>query len=307
MTKFKLVTYGRLSKEFHEWSQKEYPTLEVKHATPKEQLALMLQDANAYAGFYALDGLDASHLKWIHAFGAGVDLFLSNKSIVDHRIPISRTSGQLGRKIGEYCLAHVLNHFKEIEKFKDLENERKWEQLSTRNLYECNVLILGTGAVGSGIANLFKGLAKSVTGLNQSGKTNSEFDYIIGLLTEENYDIIINTLPETKQTIGFVNNRFFNGFRNSFFINVGRGSAVVTNDLVDALIQGNLTAAVLDVFEKEPLDKESELWDHKKVTITPHISGITSIEDVMASFGKAFEQILNNQTGDLFVNYENGY
>ena len=290
MINFSLVTYGRLSNEFFKWVTKEYSTLEITHAASESDLKQMLKNANAYAGFYALDGLDVSHLKWIHSFGAGVDSFLSNKSIADNHIPISRTGGQLGIKIGEYCLAHVLNHFKKIEEFKSLAKQGHWKQVPTRNLYDCNLLILGTGSIGSGVANCFKRLVKSITGMNRSGNENDYFDHIVRVdEINENYDITINTLPGTNRTKGILNESFFSHFKNSLFINVGRGSTVVTSDLIDALNQGSLSNAVLDVFENEPLDEKSELWGHPSVTITPHISGVTTINDLKSSFAKAYK------------------
>ena len=62
---------------------------------------------------------------------------------------------------------------------------------------------------------------------------------------------------------------------NSFLINIGRGGHLIEYDLLQALDDKLIAGAMLDVFEREPLSMESPLWDHPKVIVTPHISGIT--------------------------------
>lgn len=308
MIQFRFVTIGKLSNEFLRYVQSTYPEFEINLASDKNELLRLLPNANAYAGFCELEDTDVSHLKWIHSFGAGVDLFLENKSIVGNRVPISRTSGELGRQMGEYCLAHILNWYQEIEAFQVAQKAKSWKQLSTRKLFESNVLILGTGNIGTKIAKVIRPLVSSVTGVNAKGKELHGFDYGIMLnKIDFNFDIIINALPNTGQTKGILNGAFFEKFKDAFFINVGRGSAVVNADLIQSLDKGYLSAAVLDVFEKEPLDIESELWSHPKITVTPHISGTTTIDDVISSFADAYEHMKNSTQGESFVKYDKGY
>lgn len=308
MTQYKLVTYGRLSEKFYDWTYKRYNGIEVRLAKSKEELKELLPDSNVYAGFNALYDVDHSHLKWIHSFGAGVDSFLQNKSLDINQTILSRTTGQLGKKIGEYCLAHVLNYYQKIDDFRKFSEEKEWKQMSTHNLYDRNVLILGTGSIGTGIANTFKGLVKSITGLNLSGNQNKSFARIIRMGDSyDNYDIIINALPETTQTKNLLDASFFTNFKNTIFINVGRGTIIESSELTNCIDLGYIEKAVLDVFEDEPLDSDSRLWDHPGIIITPHISGITTIDDVISSFSLAYDQIMQGKPGSLFVNINKGY
>ena len=308
MTQFRFVTIGKLSEEFSNHVRGTYPELEIKRANDKNELLRLLPESNAYAGFCELGNADVAHLKWIHSFGAGVDLFLKNMSIVQNKILISRTSGQMGRQMGEYCLAHVLNWYQEIKIFDSAQKEGKWNQISTRRLFESNVLILGTGNIGSEIAKVLRPLVNSITGVNGRGQSQDDFYAAITIGdVSNNYDVVINCLPETDVTKGLLGISFFEQFEGCIFINTGRGSAVVSTDLIQSLNKGHLSAAVLDVFEKEPLDKQSELWKHPFITITPHVSGVTTIEDVMSSFASAYQSMKEETQDKSFVKYDKGY
>ena len=87
-------------------------------------------------------------------------------------------------------------------------------------------------------------------------------------------DIVVCCLPETTATIGVLNEEMLSLMKeNSILVNVGRGSLIVTSDLIKVLKQNKIKGAVLDVFENEPLIESAELWDMKNVIITPHIAG----------------------------------
>jgi phosphoglycerate dehydrogenase-like enzyme len=94
---------------------------------------------------------------------------------------------------------------------------------------------------------------------------------------------------------------------NILFINIGRGNSVNEEDLIKALDRKNLRQAILDVFKQEPLPENSPLWDHPKCIITPHISGITLLEDVKQSFKIAYEALKSGEESKLLVDTDKGY
>ncbi|MEP5612223.1 MAG: NAD(P)-dependent oxidoreductase, partial [Cyclobacteriaceae bacterium] len=89
--------------------------------------------------------------------------------------------------------------------------------------------------------------------------------------------------------------------------NVGRGDSVDEIDLLRSVELGHLRRAVLDVFTSEPLPEKSPLWANPKVTISPHQSGLTTINDVAHCFRFAYEAINEGTTNDLFINRKRGY
>lgn len=303
----KIVTHGWLADQFYHWVTSHHPEIEIQLAKDRENLMELVQHSNAFAGFHELDNCDVSGLDWIHSFGAGVDAFLSNLEILKHQIPISRTTGELGRKIGEYCLGHVLNIYQNIDQYRNAQQESIWKPKRPKQLKEAEILILGTGSIGVGIAQVFCGLTNNIVGVNSRGRKVLPFDHNIELgAMIPRADIIINTLPKTPETDGLINRQFFESFEASIFINVGRGSTVVHQDLIMALNNGNISFAVLDVFEEEPLTKSSALWNHPKTVITPHVSGLTTLDDITSSFEVALKQFQNRQR-DAFVKYQTGY
>ncbi|MEN8248776.1 MAG: NAD(P)-dependent oxidoreductase, partial [Bacteroidota bacterium] len=251
-----------------------------------------------------------SSLSWIHTFGAGVDSFmkldnLSNKTV------ISRTTGKLGHKIGEYCLTYILLDIKNVHSIYRNQAIGHWEQLYQQYLDNQKVLILGTGHVGKGIAGVLKGRCATISGLSRSLQSCHEFDRMYSWQDLEDldkeYDIIINTLPNTQKTFNIIDNRFFSHFRNIHFINVGRGETVNEDDLLRALESGFVRRATLDVFKTEPLPESSALWDHDKIVITPHQSGITDVDDVISSFDQAYQGYIKGDDSSLYVNKKEGY
>jgi len=305
----RILTSGRLSEEFCNFIEGDYPNFSIARAESKSEILSLLPTVDVIAGFNFLSDEDISHIKWIHAFGAGVDQYLKNPSLNQETI-ITRTTGDLGSKMGEFCLAQILVEIKSL--FPIYENQQKsiWKQTPTANLFDQEVLILGTGSIGSGIAKRLKGQVKKIIGLNRSQRPVEPFDEIrrwdtLGDLSDTN--VVIGALPSTSETSFSLGEAFFKKLNNAIFINVGRGDSVDEVALIKAIELGHIRRAVLDVFTKEPLPKESPLWENECVTISPHQSGLTTIEDVGSSFKLSYEAIKNGTRNELFIDREKEY
>jgi len=312
MTIHKLLTHGRLSEPFFRSIQDQHPDITFIHTTSDDDLKAQIQEVDGYAGFYHFQNMDVSHLKWIHSFGAGVEGFFTNESIVNSRIPISRTKGDLAQKMGEFCLAHVLSHYQHLSAYQQQQFTKSWIQHEAIDLVKSNVLIMGTGIIGQGIAEILYPLVGQVIGINSSGKLVDGFhqthtlDQLTGLASQMN--VVINALPDPPATKNYLNNSFFQHFQNSLFLNIGRGPTLDLEGLNHALANGNVNHAILDVFTTEPLDPSSDLWKHPGITITPHVSGLTSISDLTTSFDAALGAFKSNEVHPpMFVDYNKGY
>jgi phosphoglycerate dehydrogenase-like enzyme len=137
-------------------------------------------------------------------------------------------------------------------------------------------LIVGMGNIGSKLAKICESLQMRVCGIRQKCFANV---YTLEDLPDmvSDFDFVINLLPYTKQTQGVFDSKIFNTMKEtSFFINVGRGKTVVEDDLIVALKSNTIAGAGLDVFEKEPLPKNSELRKLKNTIVTPHIGGFSN-------------------------------
>ena len=98
-----------------------------------------------------------------------------------------------------------------------------------------------------------------------------------------------------------------NGGKSPVFLNVGRGDVVKESTLLRALEKGHISAAILDVFETEPLPSDSPLWDHPDVVISPHVSGLTQASDVPKIFSSNYDLFVNGNDLNFVVDWEKGY
>jgi phosphoglycerate dehydrogenase-like enzyme len=264
-----------------------------------------LQWADAFASFKPSPIFDLTHIKWVHSFGAGVDSFLHKREWNDE-VLLTRTICSFGQKIGEYCLSYILRDLQLHHQFENQQNKREWNPIAPKQLHEQKVVIYGTGVIGQEVSKLLHSLGMTVYGVSLSGQQKSSFKKVFTLtdvtqtLNEANF--VISTLPLTDRTFNLFNEKIFSAMDGGVFINVGRGSTVDEKSLLNALQHGNVKNAVLDVFQDEPLPLSSPMWEQKDITITPHISAITSPEEAVECF---IETLMNIEANLLLKNQVN--
>lgn len=224
---------------------------------------------------------ETSRLRWIQTISAGVDS-LDFDTLKEKGILLSNASGIHSVSISEHVLGVLFAQFRGIRQSIQQQEKSEWttENLTYRQLSGQKMLIIGTGHIGQQLAHFAKGLGIQVYGVNTSGHVTDGF---IECYSQKNMSkiikemsIVVNILPLTDTTYHLYNQEMFNSMKTgTVFVNVGRGPSVVTTDLIQALENGQLAFAALDVFEEEPLPENSPLWKMENVLITPHISGLT--------------------------------
>jgi phosphoglycerate dehydrogenase-like enzyme len=268
------------------------------------------EKADAFIGFELPQNIDASQLKWIHSLGAGVDNIINNKTLSGNTI-ITRTPGNLGNKISEYVLCRILLESQKVREYDNNQKLKKWYKEIPRSIENERVLIFGTGNIGSTVARLLNLLRVSTVGISKNGNQKNFFENIYKSVDDisdiKNITWIINTMPLTPETTGYFNYSLFSKFESANFINVGRGVSVVTEDFLQALIHGHINSAYLDVFDNEPLDKDSCLWSNPRVHITPHIAAFTDITEAVQAIKDTYANIIEGKHLDNQVNIELGY
>lgn len=261
---------------------------------------------------------NSTGLKWVHITSAGTnrlpdflinsDILITNSSGV-HPIPISEhVFGfilMLSRKI---YLAHRI----QIQKKKWV---RDYEIYNPAEVFGKTITIIGMGRIGERIAKIADAFGMNVYGIvrdiskKRAGHAKLfEMSDLPSLLKET--DFVINCLPGTEHTKGIFNLKLFKKFKpGSYFINIGRGTSVVETDMIRALKEGIIAGAGLDVFETEPLSKDSELWNLDNVIITPHYSGWTPryTERVIDIFIENLKAYLKKEKMPNLVDKELGY
>lgn len=215
-------------------------------------------------------------LKFIQLTSAGFDR-VPMEYVNQKGIKIFNARGVYSIPMAEYAVSGVLSLYKKLEFFSRNQKKHIWEKhQGVMELFGKTVLIVGAGNVGSECAKRFSAFGCQVFGADIY-PTESECFIKVLPMSEldkalKKADILVLTLPLTEETRGLFDKTKFAIMKDgALIVNISRGAVVNTKDLIEALDQ-NLGGAVLDVFETEPLEENSPLWDMKNVIVTPHNS-----------------------------------
>ncbi len=230
---------------------------------------------------------------WIHCTGAGLDHIEARLSTDAPPPRITRTLGSMGRQFFEFCLSYLLADLQRHQARSVRAKTHLWdpETVAPNFLFDRSVLVVGQGGLGSEISLRMSALAHQVYSLSRSGRQFS--DNVVSVRSVGDIErpdrifAVIGVLPNTDATHNFFDREFFGRLSNCIFINIGRGQTVDDDALLDALADGTVKRAVLDVFREEPLPNDHWAWAHPAIDVTPHISALTRPEDAVDAFLKA--------------------
>lgn len=226
----------------------------------------------------------ASNLKWMCSDTAGVEKYLSDSIWPDPACLLSNSSGAYGPTISEHIIMVLLMLLRRMPEYSADLAKRQWTfHAPIRGIHGSHMVMLGTGDIGRHTARRLKALGASVTGVCRSGRSGEPaFDRVLpidqldSLLPEA--DALIMALPSTASTEGILSReRIALLPPTAYLVNVGRGSAIDQEALVEALRTNRIAGAALDVMIPEPLPADHPLWDCPNALLTPHISGNMSL------------------------------
>lgn len=216
------------------------------------------------------------NLKLIMSTAAGVDHIFSDPDL-PKGVPVTRMSVDESRQgMAEFVAMMVWVLRRNVKTMVEDQQARRWKHVVAPTLAsQLRVGVLGQGYIGSHTAQYLHRLGFVASGWSRSGKDVEGVRSFAGEAQFEAFlselDTLVCLLPETPQTRGILNARTFAALpRGAMLINVGRGGHLVEDDLLAALDSGQLSAACLDVFDKEPLPTDSPLWSHPRILISPH-------------------------------------
>ncbi|UCZ54129.1 D-2-hydroxyacid dehydrogenase [Bacillus shivajii] len=314
-----VLTSAKIRRDLREQLVTKYPDITFIFRESMKEAEGDLPEANiliTYGEDLTTDLVEkAKQLKWIMVISAGVDK-VPFDVIKRKNILVTNARGIHGVPMAEYTIHMMLQVIRQAKTLISNEQKKHWERKITMSeLYGKTIGILGAGAIGQEIARLSKAFQMRTVGLNRSGKPVGHFDDIYSfdqlpsILKES--DFVVSILPKTEETNDLLTYNEFKQMKNhAILINIGRGNVIKDGDLIDALNDGEIAHAVLDVFHEEPLPKEHPYWTMEQVTVTPHLSGISPEYQPRAL--NIFEKNLNEflARGNQFKNVidpERGY
>ena len=260
----------------------------------------------------------AKNLKWLHTQSAGVDYYLKPEMGLPDSVILTNSAGMHGISISEHMLAFTLMLMRHMHSYIKQQPQHKWENLGPVNsIYQSIITVVGLGGIGSQYATRCRALGATVRGVVRSPRADIP-DCVNTLVTIDKLDnaiadadVVALTLPSTLETAQlFDKNRMLKMKKGALILNIGRGSAIDQDAMIELLKSGHLGGAGLDVTEPEPLPADSELWDLPNVILTPHISGggildltsdliVDRFIDYLKDYilGKRFERIVDRKAG----------
>jgi D-2-hydroxyacid dehydrogenase (NADP+) len=225
------------------------------------------------------------NLTWFQGSFAGFDNPLF-QSLLDRGVIFTTGSGATAPAIAETVMMYLLALSRDLPGLMRDQAARHWRFRRVGELAGMRLGIVGFGAIGHELAQRAEAFGMDVIGMRRRRDpdprfvtwTNDRFEQLLGWA-----DAIVVAAPLTDETRGMFDADAFARMKaGAWFVNVGRGAIVDESALLDALADGHLGGAGLDVFETEPLPSDSPLWTVPNVIITPHCSGDSDPSDARA-------------------------
>jgi len=259
-------------------------------------------------------GQVAPDLKWIHIIGAGVE-HLCPMDWLPASVTLINNKGAHAAKAGEFGLMAILmlhNHMPAIAT-----NQRRahWESLFSTPVAGRTVAVIGVGSIGAAVAEQAQSIGLRVLGVSRHGKPHPAVDEMVtpdrldDVLAEA--DFVFVSTPSTPETQNLIDRRRLRLMKpGAGLINVGRAAVVDYQALTEALADGHLSGAILDVFDPEPLPADSALWSAPNLVVTPHVSaddGDTYVAKTLDIFFENMRRYLAGEDLQNVVRPELGY
>ena len=217
-------------------------------------------------------------IEWIHTRSAGID-FVTSDTLASSHCTMTNAKGQFSSTLAEYTLLACAYFAKDLPRLMRQKQAQNWQKYSVLELRGATLGIVGYGDIGRAAAKLAQVYGMKIIALRrnpQKAEADPYCDVVYGSdkaslnkLFEES-DYILCSAPLTPETQGMITKeQFDHAKRDAVFINLGRGPIVDEDALIDALKDGRLKGAGLDVFMTEPLPRESELWRLDNVLLSP--------------------------------------
>lgn len=252
-----------------------------------------------------------TQLQALFNLGAGVDAILALPGLPD--IPVYRLEDAgMAPQMAEYVIHSLASLSRGFNDYDGLQREARWAPKPATRFEDWPVGVMGMGQLGSHVARAVAALGYPVAGWARSPRSDQGGQVFHGAGQLHDFlsrtRVLVNLLPLTPETRGIINKDLLASLRpDSVFINIARGGHVVDADLLTALDSGRLQAAVLDVFNEEPLPPDHPYWSHPRVRVTPHVAAATLEADAAQQISSRIRRLEAGEAVPGLVRRETGY
>lgn len=316
--KKKILTVVPMSDTYKEKLEKIAKDCDITYSSYEDVNREMVQEANIIIGNVPAWMIGMSgRLELLQLNSSGTDAYMG-VNILNRKTILTSATGAYGKAVGEHMFAMLLSIQKKLHVYRDNQNRCDWsDEGQVLSLTGNTVLIAGLGNIGLSFARMMKAFDSRIIGIKRRiGEcpegvdelhTMEELDELL-----PKADVVLSILPNTPATRNVFGRQQFKKMKKSaIFMNAGRGNAVNTEDLCNALIAGDIYAAGLEVTDPEPLPQEHRLWNIKNAVITPHVSGdfhLPQTLDFIADIAvENVRRYLNGEELCNVVDFQTGY
>lgn len=223
-------------------------------------------------------------LEWLQTWSAGVDKY-QQQGVLQPGSMLTNATGAYGQSVSEHMFASMWAIMKNLHIYAAGNANAIWHDAGRAVTPDGKTaLMIGTGDIGSHFARLCKAVGMETIGVRRNPSIEAEgIDHIVGFESLDDVlqyaDVIAMCVPSTSTTYHLLNAERIASLKpDAIIINAGRGDAIESQALADALAEGRIRGAALDVTEPEPLPANSPLWCEPKCLITPHVAGGNHLE-----------------------------
>ncbi len=284
--------------------QANLPQLEI--TSKPEECEIVLGEPRSIRDFLP----HLTRLKWIQSIYAGVEFLVQPGQRRDYILTNAR--GVFGGLMSEFVFGHLLALERKIFERHRSQQAHVWDRTETGLLRGKRLGLLGVGSIGSHLAKTAKHFEMTVWGFTRSSEACGEVDRYFHppdiLQFAGGVDYLVCVLPHTEGTNKIVNASLLEALPpHAILINVGRGNAVDNSALIEALSQGKLAAAVLDVTDPEPLPADHPFWETPNLYLTFHSSAKSYPEDITNLFIENYHRYMAGKSLKYQVDFKRGY
>lgn len=249
------------------------------------------------------------NLRLICSMGSGVDHIMADPDL-PRDIPITRiVDPRLTFSMTNYVIMGILNFHRQFFRYLDYKKRKIWDMSNPE--IDIQVGVMGAGQLGTDVLDKLKAMGIAAMGYGNSPKKDYPHPYFYGDQLDEflrEVNVVVCMLPLTPKTVGFLNMELFKRFqKGTYLINVARGKHLIEQDLIDALSEGYLSGALLDVFQEEPVPTDHPFWEHPSIMMTPHIACITMYQAAVPQILTNIRNLLTETTLQNQIDPTQGY
>lgn len=281
----KLLIAHKIETKYLEQIQSVSPQIEMIVAQDEAEAVNKAADCDAIYARGRLPKpifLAAKKAKWVQIGGAGVDATLYDE-MVKSPVILTNASGAFDIPIAEHVFSMILAFTRGLNVFLRHQLQKEWRGTNLLQLAGSTIVIVGLGSIGGAVAKRAYGFEMRIIGVDPMLPESEKPDYVEKLVRPDKSqlhealseaDLVAICCPLTKQTYHMFGEAEFSRLKpTAYVINIARGKIIDEPALIKALKEKKIAGAGLDVFEQEPLPKESELWDLPNVIVTTHSAG----------------------------------